>query len=156
MNWIQGETVYRQYLSGKLHEETQVEEFSVSLTASSVYELQDAGHLDFGGSEFQLGDRTEIEPVKRNEDDDYGWWDLSGGSWILELNENVTYSEEFTGVLQPHDHLTWNGATHPTLWLTSDDSDARLLLPLQVPSSGLKIKENARVTSLKVSRRNEQ
>lgn len=154
MNWIRGEEVFRQYLSGTLHEETQVEEFSVSLTASSIYEPQGPGELDFGGGEFQLGDRTEVQPVKRNEDDDYGWWDLAEGGWILELNENITYSEEFSAVLQPHDHLTWNGAAHPTFWLTADDSDVRLLLPLRVPGSGLNIKENARVTSLKVSRRN--
>ncbi len=156
MNWIRGETVFEQYLSGTLHKETQVEEFSVSLTASTIYELQGVGELDFGGSEFQLGDRTEVQPVKRRQNDDYGWWDLAGGDWILELNENITYSEEFSAVLQPHDHLTWNGATHPTLWLTADDSDARLLLPLSVQDSGLNIKENARVTNLKVLRRNEK
>jgi len=154
MDWISGDTVFREYLSGTLHAKTQVEECSVSLTASAIYDPQGAGKLDFGGSEFQLGDRTEVQPVKQDEEDDYGWWDLTEGGRILELNENVTYSKEFSGVLQPHDHLIWNGATHPTLWLTADDSDARLLLPLWVPSSGLDIKENARVTSLKVSRRN--
>lgn len=150
MDWISGGTVFHEYLSGTLHEETQVETHSVSLTASAVYRPEDPGDLDFGGSEFRLGDRTEVSPGKRDPDDDYGWWELSAGTWILELNENLTYSNPFSAVLQPHDHLTWNGATHPTLWLTEDEADMRLLLPLQVSPAGLNIKENARVTNLKV------
>lgn len=150
MNWISGETVFNEYLSGVLHEETQVETHSVSLTASTIYRPEGSGDLDFGGSEFQLSDRSELSPEKRDPEDDYGWWELSDGTWVLELNENLTYSKPFSAVLQPHDHLTWNGATHPTLWLTEDEADMRLLLPLSVPAGGINIKENARVTNLKV------
>jgi hypothetical protein len=150
MNWLDGENVFNEYLSDVLHGDTQIESDSVSLTAASVNNLESAGDLDFGGSELKLGDRTAIAPEKRNTEDDYGWWELSGGTYLLELNENITYSNPFEAVIQPHDHLTWNGASHPTLWLTQDDADMRLLLPLSVPDSGINIKENARVSRLRV------
>lgn len=152
MNWVDGRQVFSEYLSDKLHEGTQVESTSVSLTAGSFYQPAGAGELDFGGSEFQLGDRSEVSAEKRNSDDDYGWWDLSGGQWIMELNETITYTDPFDALLQPHQHLTWNGATHPTLRLTEDDADMRLLVPLTVPAPGLKVKENARVTTIRVRR----
>lgn len=151
MNWIDGETVFEEYLSETLHGDTQIESSAVSLTAGAIYNPTEPGDLDFGGSEFQLADRDPVPAKKRNEDDDYGWWELPGGNWILELNENITYSGPFSAVLHPHDHLTWNGASHPTLWLSDDEADMRLLVPLTVPDSGINIKENARVSTLRVA-----
>lgn len=151
MNWIDGETVFEEYLSNTLHRETQVEDRAVSLTAGDLHNPTEPGDLDFGGSEFTLAKRDPVPPKKRNDDDDYGWWELPAGDWLLELNENVTYSGVFTGVLHPHDHLSWNGASHPTIWLSEDEADMRLLLPLSVPEPGINIKENARVTSLRIA-----
>lgn len=150
MDTVGGQKVFDNFLSNTLHKETQVEDGSVSLTAGSIYRLADSGDLDFGGSEFQLADRDSIEAEKRNDEDDYGWWELEEGVWILELNETITHSGEFNALLQPHDHLIWNGATHPTLWFDQDDSDMRLSSPLRVPENGLNIKENARVSSLRI------
>jgi hypothetical protein len=150
--WLNGETVFNEYLSDVLHGETQIEPRSVSLTASTLYELNSPGELDFGGSEFQLGDRDPVAPEKRDTEDDYGWWSLAGDNYLLELNETITVSGTFEALLQPHDHMNWNGAQHPTLWLSEEDADARLLLPLSVPESGLAIKENARVSALRVRR----
>lgn len=151
MNTLKGSVVFDQYLSDTLHEETQVEERSVSLTVSAIYELIGSGDLDFGGSEFQLADRAEVEPAKRDPDDDYGWWSLNEGTWIMELNENITYSNPFEAVLQPHEHLIWNGGSHPTLHLDENDADMRILLPLSAPESGINLKENARVSVLRVT-----
>lgn len=151
MEWLHGETVFEDYLTDVLHGDTQIESFGVSLTAGSIHGLEGAGDLDFGGSEFQLADRDVIPPEKRDPEDDYGWWTLNGGTYLLELNETVTYSGEFSAVLHPHDHLTWNGASHPTLWMSSDEADMRILLPLNVPQSGIEIKENARVSTLRVA-----
>ncbi|MFB6346520.1 MAG: dCTP deaminase [bacterium] len=151
MEWLDGETIFDAYLSNTLHADTQVEDHAVSLTAGNIYRVENPGDLDFGGSEFKLANREAIAPEKRHAEDDYGWWELNEGTVLLELNENITYSGGFTAVLHPHDHLTWNGASHPTLWLSDAEADMRLLLPLHVPESGVNIKENARVTSLRVS-----
>ncbi len=150
MRWLDGETVFNDFLSDVLHGETQIEPRSVSLTASATYEQDQSGDLDFGGGEFMLGNRELIETRKRNPGDDYGWWELSEGPYLLELNETISYSEPFEALLQPHNHLNWNGAYHPALGLTEEDADMRLTLPLTVPDPGISIKENARVSTLRV------
>lgn len=150
MQYLEGEEVFEKYLSDTLHGETQIEPRSVSLTAGGIHNITGTGELDFGGSEYQLGDRHEVQPQLRNDEDDYGWWKLSQGSWLLELNEKLAVSSPFDAVLQPHDHLLWNGSTHSSLWLSENDTGGRLMVPLSVPENGINIKENARVSSLRV------
>ena len=148
MNWLNGDSIFSSQLEGSLHADTQIEQRSVSLTAGGIKELVGSGELDFGGSEFKLGEREPIEPQKRDSEDDYGWWSLPEGQYILELNETVRLSGHQCAIIQPHEHLYWNGASHPTLLLDEDDSDMRLMLPLTVGRNGIEIKENARVSTL--------
>ncbi len=150
MSFMDGELVFARHLEGVLHEETQVEETSVSLTAASLARPTSRGELDFGGSEFQLSDREEIAPLERDADDDYGWWALEAGTYLLELNETIQLEGPQQALLQPHDHLLWNGAFHPTVLLSADETNMRLTLPLTVPDPGVEIKENARVSSVRV------
>lgn len=147
---LSGETIVDDHLSGVIHEETQVEPNRVSLTAAGVYRIETPGQLDFGGGELQVSDREPIPPEKRDSDDDYGWWELAAGTYLLQLNETVQLSAGLVGHLSPHDHLTWGGASHSTLELDEDDSDVRLVVPLSVPDTGLAIKENARVSNLRI------
>lgn len=150
MSFLDGERIVEEYLAEVLHPDTQVEEASVSLTAASVARPTSRGELDFGGSEFQLGDREEVAPVTRELDDDYGWWSLEAGHYLLELNETIQLEDDERALLQPHDHLLWNGVSHPTLMLSADETNMRLTLPLTVPDPGVEIKENARVSSVRV------
>jgi len=148
MELLDGDTIFSSQLEGVLHADTQVEQQSVSLTAGGINELTGSGELDFGGSEFKLGEREAVEPQKRNPEDDYGWWSLPEGQYILELNESVKLGSGQVGILQPHEHLYWNGSTHPTVLIDSDDSNMRLMVPLTVGHNGIEIKENARVSTL--------
>lgn len=152
MELLSGEEIFEEQLANTLHQPTQVNDHSVSLTASMFYRPRGRGELDFGGSELQLVDRGEIEPEKRDPEDDYGWWELSSGMVLMELNETINLAEGIMGILSPHDHLVWNGASHPTLTLGEEDAQARLVLPLQVGEQGIAVKENARISLLRILR----
>lgn len=152
MKILSGDAVFETFLDNTLHADTQVEETSVSLTAGAVYEPTGPGHLDFGGSEFQLANRHSVEPIRRDDDDDYGWWSLAEGQYIVEFNETIDLTGGDYALVQPHDHLYWNAVFHPTLLLDEDDSDASLSIPFTVGHNGVEIKENARVSSLRVIR----
>jgi hypothetical protein len=128
-------------LDGIVHEPTQVHDRGVDLTLSEVYTVENPGRVDFGGGE--LAD-PEIEPhgtVLRNPDDDYRWWHLNGGQYL------VTYNEELRGDdpvrLQTREELRERGTFHPTLSATELGR-----MPLSAPSGGIRLKENARISTL--------
>lgn len=152
MEIVSGDAVFDDLLDNTLHADTQVEAESVSLTVGAIKELTGPGHLDFGGGEFQLADRHDVEPMKRSDDDDYGWWSLAEGQYIVEFNETIDLTQGDYALLQPHDHLYWNGVSHPTLLLDADDTDMRISVPITVGHNGVEIKENARVSSLRIIR----
>ncbi len=128
--------------------ETQVKENSIDLTVSEVYALEGKGALDFGGSEYTEPRRGRLQPVKEG-DDEYGWWDLKPGTYLITLNEVVS-GLKGVGFLSPHPRLLKAGATHPTLFTMEWKKD--YILPIEVSMQGLKIKENARVSKLMVLR----
>lgn len=150
MNLKSGKNVFENFLSDSIYQDTQEEKFSVSLTADKIYSFDQAGELDFGGGEYQPADKQLINPEKRNSDDDYGWWELSEGCYLLELNERLQVPLGGVAILQPHTHLVESGASHPTVTRAETKNEKELRLPLQVPSEGLSIKENARVTLLRI------
>lgn len=131
----------RERVDGLLHEDTQIHDAGIDLTVTEIYRVTDPGHVDFGGGELDPADLTPHERVWRNEDDDYQWWHLDGGTYLLEFNESVTTDEPL--VVQPREAILERGATHPTLNVTDFGR-----VPLLVPEAGLKIKENARVSTV--------
>lgn len=137
---------YAQFLSGIVHEPTQAggegEGGGFDLTVAEVYEVTDPGRVDFGGGEL---DPAGLEPhtrEKRDPEDDYGWWHLDAGGYLIEFNESIeTADVQFT--LQTHEELLARGASHPTLQVTELPR-----VPLSVAGAGLSVKENARVSTL--------
>jgi hypothetical protein len=128
-------------VSGLVHEPTQIEGTGLNLTVAAVHEPTGPGQIDFGGDELEPTETVEIDPEKRDPDDDYGWWDLDAGVYLLEYNERL--DAETPAVLEPRVELVERGAFHPTLRVTELPR-----VPLVVPDSGLGIKENARVSTL--------
>lgn len=126
-------------VSGIVHEETQTEGRGLALTLDSVYEVDAPGQVDFGGGELAEADLAEIEPEKRDDADDYGWWDLDAGTYVVEYNE--TLDAENPVVVQPRDAIRARGAFHPTVRATDLDR-----VPLT--TAGIQFKENARVSTL--------
>lgn len=128
-------------VDGLLHAETQVSDRGVDLTVATVYEHDGPGRVDFGGGELEPAETTPIETQRRNPDDDYGWWHLDPGGYLLEYNETLSGSGQFG--LQTRSAVLERGAFHPTLTVESLGQ-----VPLFVGQGGLRLKENARVTTL--------
>lgn len=128
-------------LDGIVHEDTQVHDFGVDLTASTIYEVDGPGRVDFGGGELQAARIDPVETSLRDPDDDYGWWTLDGGTYLLEHNERLAPGKPLH--LQTRRELRGRGAYHPTVVTTQLEQ-----IPLTVADGGIRIKENARVSTL--------
>ena len=133
---------YAQFLDGIVHEPTQSEGRGFDLTVGEVYDVSGAGQVDFGGGELTPAETTPHESETRDPDDDYEWWHLDAGQYLVEYNESLSETElSFT--LQTREDLLERGAFHPTLSVTSLGR-----VPLSVGGDGLALKENARVSTL--------
>jgi hypothetical protein len=128
-------------VSGLVHEPTQTGGTGLDLTVAAVHEPTEPGQVDFGGGELEPAATVEVDPEKRDPDDDYGWWTLDGGVHLLEYNERLDADEPVT--LCPRIELAERGAFHPTLRVTELPR-----VPVVVPDSGIELKENARVSTL--------
>lgn len=124
-----------------IHEPTQTDGVGVDLTVAGVAEVIAPGRIDFGGGELEPATTVAHTTAKRNPDDDYEWWTLGAGQYLIEFNESLT--GEATVTVQPRTELLERGATHPTLHV-----DELPRVPLSVGGAGLKLKENARVSTI--------
>lgn len=130
-------------VDGIVHADTQRHEAGFDLTAAEIYDLTDPGRIDFGGGELDPATTDPVETTKRNPDDDYAWWHLDPGTYVLEYNEFLTIDGDERLLIQPRDALLAQGVVHPTL-ATSELPK----MPLTVGAAGARIKENARVSTL--------
>jgi deoxycytidine triphosphate deaminase len=128
-------------VSGLLHEETQVTDRGLDLTVGEVLTVETPGRVDFGGDELRHANCAAHEKVWRNDEDDYQWWHLDGGQYLVEYNE--TFSTDRPLRVQTRDALRELGAFHPTLELTELGR-----VPLSVSSGGIRLKENARISTV--------
>lgn len=128
-----------------VHEPTQTERRGLDVTVASVARVTEAGRVDFGGGELTEATLETIETKRRDSSDDYGWWNLDAGQYLLRYNESLSAPDDPTLALQPHEELRARGAFHPTLYV-----DSLSPVPLSVGGAGLRLKENARVSTLLV------
>jgi hypothetical protein len=129
-------------VEGLLHADTQVHEGGVDLTARQVYVVDSPGRVDFGGGELASATTEPHETRRRNPDDDYEWWHLDAGQYLVEYNESLSGSREC--LLQTREAVLERGASHPTQVVASLPR-----MPLAVSGGGLRLKENARVSTLR-------
>ena len=132
-----------EYVDDLVHEPTQTEDRGLDLTVADVARVAGPGRVDFGGGELEAADLESIETERRNPDDDYGWWTLEAGQYLLEYNESLAAPEDVSPVLQTREAVRARGAFHPTLHVESLDA-----VPLSVGGAGIRLKENARVSTL--------
>lgn len=132
-----------EFIDDIVHEPTQTEGEGVDLTVNEVYEITEAGRVDFGGGELEAASVESHPAAKRNPDDEYEWWILEAGQYLIEYNETLAVPDDLTVVVQTRDELLARGAFHPTLHVKSVDR-----VPLSVGGAGLKLKENARVSTV--------
>jgi deoxycytidine triphosphate deaminase len=145
MKFCSGEEV-ASLAKGLISEKHQVHSYGLDLTVGRISAVKKEGDLDFGGSEEKEPLTEELKPVKRNPDDEYGWWNLTAGEYIVKFNETVEVPENSLCVLQPLLRTMKAGVMHPTLLLMSGEKIDEVVL--LVGKSGLNIKENARISSL--------
>ncbi|SEO34549.1 hypothetical protein SAMN05216388_101190 [Halorientalis persicus] len=133
------------FVEGIVHEPTQTGDGGLDLTVADVYEVTAPGRVDFGGGELAPAETEPHPSQKRDADDDYEWWHLDTGQYLLEYNESVAADApaDRRFVIQTRDELLARGAFHPTLRVTELDR-----VPLSVGGAGLRLKENARVSTI--------
>lgn len=126
-----------------VHEPTQTESPGLDLTVANVHEVTAPGRVDFGGGELEPAETEPHPSEKRDPDDDYEWWSLDAGQYLVEYNETLTPPADVTLVVQTREELLARGAFHPTLHVAELDR-----VPLTVGGAGLALKENARVSTV--------
>ena len=135
-----------EHVEGLVHEPTQTEGPGLDLTVDAVRRVVEPGRVDFGGGELDPAGTESVGTERRDPDDDYGWWDLGEGVYLVGFNETLAAPGEERLVLQMRAAVRARGAFHPTLHLAGDESlDA---VPLVVGPGGLRVKENARLSTL--------
>ncbi|MFB6267803.1 MAG: dCTP deaminase [Halodesulfurarchaeum sp.] len=130
-------------VTGLVHEPTQVTEDGLDLTLAQVYAVREPGDVDFGGDELEVASIEPIEPGLRDPEDDYGWWTLHAGQYLIEHNEELVSDLERPVVVQTRPALTERGTFHPTRHVTELGR-----VPLSVGGAGINLKENARVSTV--------
>jgi deoxycytidine triphosphate deaminase len=131
------------FVDGIVHEPTQTEGRGLDLTVSGVSEVTEPGRVDFGGGELEGAEMAPHDRHYRHEDDDYQWWDLSAGQYLLAYNESLSLPDGMVATVQTRAAVRARGAFHPTLRTRELGA-----VPLSVGGAGLKLKENARVSTL--------
>jgi deoxycytidine triphosphate deaminase len=137
-----------QQLDGLVHLDTQRASNGLDLTVDTVFRTTGHGQLDFGGGEFQAAPRERIEPVLDDPEDDYGWWTLEKGAYVIQYNESPTLEGAQQAVVTPLERTLHAGAHHGSFVL--DDGRDPLETLLVVSRMGCRLKENCRVSRLVV------
>ncbi len=143
MQYLEGDDV-RRFLEGIISPKKQQHHYETDLTAGTVFEVTGGGAVDFGGSEERVAERREVQPEKKSSDDDYGWWELAEGSYIVQFNERPALHDNHIGFIQPHERLVRAGATHPSFYFREARDQLETLIV--VGKGGIHIKENARIS----------
>lgn len=133
---------YSKFVDNIVHEPTQTDGRGIDLTVAEIFETTEPGRVDFGGGELEEAEMEPHDSEKRNPDDEYEWWHLTPGTYLLEYNESIS-STDMSFTVQTRAELLERGAFHPTLHTTDLPK-----LPLTVGESGIRIKENARVSTI--------
>ncbi|MFB6142379.1 MAG: dCTP deaminase [Halorientalis sp.] len=134
---------YTAYVEDLVHEPTQTDGRGLDLTVADVQEVTEPGRVDFGGGELEPAETAPHPSSTRDPDDDYEWWDLSAGQYLLTYNETVAAPADVALVVQVRDAVRERGAFHPTLRVADLGR-----VPLAVGGAGLRLKENARVSTV--------
>jgi len=137
-------------LENLIHFDTQRGSPGIDLTVGEVYELAEAGQLDFGGGEFEQVGSRPLTPELRDEEDDYGWWSLEEGFYLIRYNEGFFPEEGEFGVVRPLPRLLRAGVSHATFQVAEEQPELAALV--EVGSKGVEMKENFRASRLEIYR----
>ncbi len=137
-------------LKGIVSPKFQVHAYSVDLTVKNVYSVDPIGQVDFGGNEYQAAGKIAHATYARRPEDSHRWWELDRGCYAVEFNETLRLAEDEIALLEPSDRLLRAGASHATVFLRGHVAPVEMLL--LVPTLTMHIKQNARISRLRVFR----
>lgn len=133
-----------------LSEKHQVHAYAVELTAKHIYNMNPTGAVDFGGSEYVPAERRPVPTQQKHSQDPYQWWTLMHGAYLMEFNEILELADNEIALLEPHERLLRAGAEHAVQFLRGKLNPVTTLL--SVTSARMQVKQNARVSTLRVFR----
>jgi dUTP pyrophosphatase len=130
------------------HLETQLTPNGFDLTAAEIHRFKNSGKLDFSNSERVIPETEEVEPEKKDEEDEYGWWELEPGAYKIRTNEIVDLPEDVIAFAYPRSSLLRMGCTIENgVWDAGFRGRSEFLLIVE-NDEGVEIKENARVNHI--------
>jgi hypothetical protein len=133
-------------IEGFVHADTQVHDDGVDLTVAGVSRIGTAGRVDFGGGELADPLLASVDVERRSPEDDYGWWNLGPGTYLVAFNEQLLGDDPVR--VEPRRAVTTRGGSLPTVTTRSFDR-----LPLGVADAtgevGRRVKENARIATVR-------
>ncbi|MCL4524237.1 MAG: hypothetical protein M1453_12120 [Acidobacteria bacterium] len=135
-------------VSGMISAKHQVHGFAVGLSVKNVFALDPTGRVDFGGGEYMPAGRIAVEPLRRNPEDKYQWWELGRGCYFIEFNETVELQPDEMALLEPDERLLRAGASHTSNFLRGRIAPVEALL--QVEALNMLMKQNARISRLRI------
>lgn len=131
-----------------IHLETQLTPQGFDLTVQEIHEFNGGGKLDFSNDEREIPDSEPIEPEKKNEEDEYGWWSLEPGTYKVVMNEKVDIPNDLTGYAFPRSSLLRMGVTiENAVWDSGFTGTGSFKLSVD-NEDGVEIKENARLNQI--------
>jgi len=142
------------FVNGAVDEEEQKSHDGFELTVNEVYRFEGPAKLDFVGDERadapvrpheKKRASSSIFSMSSEEGDEHSWWNLTGGTYLFEYNEILGDTEGRPVYVETLDRLLRSGAYHPKVRV-----EELLGIPVHVGGHGLQLKENARVSALRV------
>lgn len=142
--------LYEKSIKGYPKFDLQFDGNSFELTLAKVFDISEKGSLDFSDNERVIPETTEIAPVKKSEEDKYGWWRLEKGVYKILFNETLELPEDFSADLYTRKSLLDCGAYAPEIRLEKGyKGDIHGILVIENPK-GIDIKQNARICKLRL------
>ncbi len=141
---IEQENLIQDYI----HLDTQLTPQGFDLTVQEIHRFEGSGKIDFSNDEREIPDSTPIEPEKKNEDDDYGWWKLEPGTYKVVMNETVDIPNDLVGYAFPRSSLLRMGVTiENAVWDSGYTGTGSFKISVD-NEDGVEIKENARLNQI--------
>lgn len=100
--------------------------------------MSEPGRVVFGGGELEPAELDPVATELREPGDDYGWWNLEVGQYLIGYNESIDVDGDRSFVVQTRDEVRVRGGFHPTLHVTE-----LRRVPFAVGGAGIRLKENA-------------
>jgi len=128
--------------------DTQLQPSGFDLTAGEIHRYEAKGSLDFSNSERNVPDTEKIEPEKREDGDEYGWWRLEPGVYKVVMNEKVDIPDDVVGFAYPRSSLLRMGCSiDNAVWDPGFTGTGSFMITVG-NEEGVEIKEKARVNQI--------